>query len=269
MTFRRLSDLLYPVLTTYERAIAILPYAERLSLLVYCRVTRIAGYWSISPNVSLNIDQIGKCFRQNYTASWNLHHAVRKFLLWWEDSPKTSRVFNRSHVQIMGRTSTSFSVVSEGLRWSDPHTRKCLQQRSTRLTTSSRIRYRRYRTRTVTRLRAEWHWIRVSILSFEASGSALETKQSPTQKAPWALPPWVKLPGCAADHSPPFSAGHNNVWSYTSIAPVFIQLTGNTLTGSIYLVRPIPAATRLLRLRFRIPQGGMNTCLLWVLSVVR
>jgi hypothetical protein len=109
-----------------------------------------------------------------------------------------------------------------------PHTRKRLQQRSIRLTTSSRIRYRRYRIHTVTGLWAEWHWIRVSTLSSQATRSALETKQSSTQLAPRALSPWEKRRGCAADHSPPFSAGYNNEWRYTSVAHVFIQLTGNT-----------------------------------------
>jgi hypothetical protein len=50
-----------------------------------------------------------------------------------------------------------------------------------------------------------------------ASRTALGPTQHPIQWVPDALSLGVKRPGREADHSPPYSAGVKNAWSYTYI----------------------------------------------------
>jgi len=45
--------------------------------------------------------------------------------------------------------------------------------------------------------------------------------QPPLQWVQGALTPWIKQPGYEADHLPPSSAKVKNVWSYTSIPPLW------------------------------------------------
>jgi hypothetical protein len=51
------------------------------------------------------------------------------------------------------------------------------------------------------------------------SRPALGPTKSPIQWIPGALSPWVKRPGCEADHSPPASVEVKKIWIYTSTPP--------------------------------------------------
>ena len=149
MTFRRLTDLLYPVLTTYERAIAILPSAERLSLLVYCSYSHcmLLKYFPqcftkyppkrkmLQPKLCSVIKSASRCAQISFM--------MRRF----SENIKNFQSL-RSWVESL-QVSLSYQRRCNGLI---PHTRKRLQERSTRLTTNSRIRYSRYRIHTVTKL---------------------------------------------------------------------------------------------------------------------
>jgi hypothetical protein len=61
------------------------------------------------------------------------------------------------------------------------------------------------------------------IFLFVTSRLVLGPIQPPIQWVPGAPSLGVKQQGCEAGHSPPFSAGVKNVWSYTLTTPIHLH----------------------------------------------